>query len=131
MEMSTNQIYRSSTKNKALAICEKPYFKPMPEKGLEPPRYCYQWILSPPRLPFRHSGLLAYNTAFMRVLSSINFSWKWITKTYLASPEPMPFILSNTSSTSFDTLPFFISLMRLKIISATSSFVFECSSSIG
>ena len=28
----------------------------VPEEGLEPPRYCYRWILSPVRLPFRHSG---------------------------------------------------------------------------
>ena len=28
----------------------------MPEKGVEPSRPCGQRILSPPRLPFRHSG---------------------------------------------------------------------------
>ncbi len=30
--------------------------EPMPEVGLEPTRPCGQRILSPPRLPFRHSG---------------------------------------------------------------------------
>jgi hypothetical protein len=30
--------------------------KQMPEEGLEPTRPCGQRILSPPRLPFRHSG---------------------------------------------------------------------------
>ena len=29
----------------------------VPAAGLEPARYCYQWILSPPRLPFRHAGV--------------------------------------------------------------------------
>ena len=33
----------------------------MPEKGLEPPRRCRQWILNPPRLPFRHSGIYDLN----------------------------------------------------------------------
>jgi hypothetical protein len=28
----------------------------VPEKGVEPSRACAQRILSPPRLPFRHSG---------------------------------------------------------------------------
>ena len=28
----------------------------VPEEGIEPSRPCGQWILSPPRLPFRHSG---------------------------------------------------------------------------
>ena len=28
----------------------------IPEVGLEPTQYCYYWILSPARLPFRHSG---------------------------------------------------------------------------
>ena len=32
---------------------------PIPEVGLEPTRPCGQRILSPPRLPFRHSGLRA------------------------------------------------------------------------
>jgi hypothetical protein len=31
----------------------------MPEKGVEPSRACAQRILSPPRLPFRHSGAVA------------------------------------------------------------------------
>ena len=31
----------------------------MPEKGLEPPPNCLEWILNPPRLPFRHSGLVS------------------------------------------------------------------------
>src|SRR5262249_8609056 len=30
----------------------------MPEEGLEPTRPCGQRILSPPRLPFRHSGVM-------------------------------------------------------------------------
>ena len=29
----------------------------VPAAGLEPARYCYQWILSPPRLPFRQAGV--------------------------------------------------------------------------
>ena len=29
----------------------------VPERGLEPPRPCGHWILSPARLPFRHFGL--------------------------------------------------------------------------
>jgi hypothetical protein len=29
----------------------------VPEEGVEPTRPCDQWILSPPRLPFRHSGV--------------------------------------------------------------------------
>ena len=60
-------------KNQDIKIAECLDFTNLPEKGLEPPRYCYQWILSPPRLPFRHSGLLAYNTVFMRDLSSVIF----------------------------------------------------------
>ena len=28
----------------------------MPEEGLEPTHCCQYWILSPARLPFRHSG---------------------------------------------------------------------------
>src|SRR6266699_2909827 len=34
----------------------------MPEEGVEPTRPCDQRILSPPRLPFRHSGLLGFYT---------------------------------------------------------------------
>ena len=30
----------------------------VPEVGLEPTRHCWQRILSPQRLPFRHSGTL-------------------------------------------------------------------------
>jgi hypothetical protein len=30
----------------------------VPEEGVEPTRPCDQRILSPPRLPFRHSGVL-------------------------------------------------------------------------
>ena len=30
----------------------------VPEEGVEPTRPCGQRILSPPRLPFRHSGVL-------------------------------------------------------------------------
>lgn len=29
----------------------------MPAAGLEPARCCHQWILSPPRLPFRQAGV--------------------------------------------------------------------------
>ena len=29
----------------------------VPKVGLEPTRACAHWILSPARLPFRHSGL--------------------------------------------------------------------------
>src|ERR1035437_6475191 len=29
----------------------------MPEEGVEPTRPCGHWILSPARLPFRHSGV--------------------------------------------------------------------------
>lgn len=28
----------------------------VPAEGLEPPLPCEKWILSPPRLPFRHAG---------------------------------------------------------------------------
>ena len=28
----------------------------VPAKGFEPSQYCYQWILSPSRLPFRQAG---------------------------------------------------------------------------
>jgi hypothetical protein len=31
--------------------------KMVPEEGVEPTRPCDQRILSPPRLPFRHSGV--------------------------------------------------------------------------
>jgi hypothetical protein len=31
--------------------------KLVPEEGVEPTRPCDQRILSPPRLPFRHSGV--------------------------------------------------------------------------
>ena len=31
--------------------------KGVPEEGLEPSRHYWQWILSPQRLPFRHSGI--------------------------------------------------------------------------
>jgi hypothetical protein len=33
----------------------------MPEEGVEPTRPCDQRILSPPRLPFRHSGVATAN----------------------------------------------------------------------
>jgi hypothetical protein len=33
----------------------------VPEKGVEPSRPCGQRILSPPRLPFRHSGVFFQN----------------------------------------------------------------------
>lgn len=35
----------------------------VPEKGVEPSRACAQRILSPPRLPFRHSGSVPANLA--------------------------------------------------------------------
>ncbi len=38
----------------------------MPEEGVEPTRPCGQRILSPPRLPFRHSGLSYLNIARVR-----------------------------------------------------------------
>ena len=31
----------------------------LPAAGLEPARCCHQWILSPPRLPFRQAGCLS------------------------------------------------------------------------
>ena len=34
----------------------------MPLARLELARYCYQRILSPQRLPFRHKGIYGYNT---------------------------------------------------------------------
>src|SRR5579863_9879557 len=43
---------------------EKPTQKrKMPEEGVEPTRPCDQRILSPPRLPFRHSGVATANGA--------------------------------------------------------------------
>ena len=33
----------------------------VPAAGLEPARYRYQWILSPPRLPFRQAGFSSCN----------------------------------------------------------------------
>ena len=39
------------------------YFKRVPEEGLEPSRHYWQRILSPQRLPFRHSG--KYKTDFI------------------------------------------------------------------
>ena len=35
----------------------KSKLKEVPEEGLEPTHCCQYWILSPARLPFRHSGL--------------------------------------------------------------------------
>jgi hypothetical protein len=35
-------------------------FPLVPEEGVEPTRPCGQRILSPPRLPFRHSGALVW-----------------------------------------------------------------------
>ena len=32
------------------------FFIVIPDPGLEPGRPCGQWILNPPRLPFRQSG---------------------------------------------------------------------------
>ena len=36
----------------------------VPEKGVEPSRPCGQRILSPPRLPFRHSGVWVQSSGF-------------------------------------------------------------------
>ena len=35
----------------------------VPVVGLEPTRYRYQRILSPPRLPFQHTGIFNFYTA--------------------------------------------------------------------
>lgn len=43
----------------------------VPAAGLEPARYCYQWILSPPRLPFRQAGMISYNAPYSSTLSKI------------------------------------------------------------
>jgi hypothetical protein len=36
----------------------------VPEEGVEPTRPCDQRILSPPRLPFRHSGTCAVTLSY-------------------------------------------------------------------
>ncbi len=36
----------------------------VPEEGVEPTRPCDQRILSPPRLPFRHSGTVTVNLTY-------------------------------------------------------------------
>ena len=33
------------------------FIRMVPEVGFEPTRSYLQWILNPPRLPFRHSGI--------------------------------------------------------------------------
>src|SRR5258708_8726582 len=38
----------------------------VPEEGVEPTRPCDQRILSPPRLPFRHSGTVTLNLSYWR-----------------------------------------------------------------
>ena len=38
--------------------------KVVPEEGVEPTRPCDQRILSPPRLPFRHSGTVTVNLTY-------------------------------------------------------------------
>ena len=38
------------------SLFANPSFSRLPEVGVEPTRHCWQRILSPPRLPFRHSG---------------------------------------------------------------------------
>jgi hypothetical protein len=43
----------------------------MPEVGVEPTHTCVYWILSPARLPFRHSGEVAGNVARRGVNQSI------------------------------------------------------------
>ncbi len=43
----------------------------VPAAGLEPARYRYQWILSPPRLPFRQAGIISYNADYSNTLSNI------------------------------------------------------------
>jgi hypothetical protein len=49
------------------------YHYSMPAVGLEPTRRCRQQILSLPRLPFRHAGLLNYHTSLcMNVRSTFN-----------------------------------------------------------
>jgi hypothetical protein len=51
------KIHKNYTKIKKGSGEESP--KPLvPLAGLEPARYCYQRILSPQRLPFRHKGTL-------------------------------------------------------------------------
>ena len=40
---------------------EERRLKEVPEVGLEPTRPCGHWILSPARLPFRHSGRVVSN----------------------------------------------------------------------
>jgi hypothetical protein len=47
----------------------------VPEKGVEPSRPCGQRILSPPRLPFRHSGVSFKNSMNARV-SSTAVAWR-------------------------------------------------------
>ena len=51
----------------------------MPREGLEPSRYCYQRILSPLRLPFRHPGK----------------SEKYIRPEYVAPAKYKGFVFSN------------------------------------
>ena len=51
----------NSQKNMALTLnISKPCFFVVPVVGLEPTRYRYQRILSPPRLPFQHTGIFNF-----------------------------------------------------------------------
>lgn len=47
----------------------------MPEEGLEPTHCCQYWILSPARLPFRHSGFANVVGAY-RVFGTSQFALK-------------------------------------------------------
>ena len=46
------------------------YFKRVPKEGLEPSRHYWQRILSPQRLPFRHSGI--YKIKYSNILPRKN-----------------------------------------------------------
>ena len=51
----------------------------VPMAGLEPARYHYQRILSPPRLPFHHTGIFLqqeYDTIIVEIIQERNFSRK-------------------------------------------------------
>ena len=54
----------NSQKNMALTLnISKPCFFVVPVVGLEPTRCRHQRILSPPRLPFQHTGIFNFCTA--------------------------------------------------------------------
>ena len=52
-------LIEKRTKNNAdtLFLVQFPAKGVVPAAGLEPARCCHQWILSPPRLPFRQAGV--------------------------------------------------------------------------